>query len=236
MAKNNSYAVRIGKVPGIYKTWDDCKAQVIGYKGAIYKGFVEKKDAEEFLRGKVSASESSTENKDGKITENRKNIEGRKYRENSDSVDKIDIKDIVHSDTQITAYVDGSFSSGVSFGCGLVILKDGEVIEEISKAYEDEELASMRNVAGEIKASELAMQYALDKGYTSISIYHDYQGISSWCLGEWKTNKAGTIAYKRFYDGIKDKLRVNFIKVKGHSGDEYNEIADKLAKRALGIV
>jgi len=131
--------------------------------------------------------------------------------------------------------VDGSFSSGKSFGCGCIILKDGEIIAEISKAYEDEELATMRNVAGEIKASELAMQYALDNGYTSLSIYHDYQGIASWCLGEWKTNKAGTIAYKQFYDDIKDKLKVHFIKVKGHSGDEYNEIADRLAKKALGI-
>jgi len=51
MAKNNYYAVRIGKTPGIYKTWEECKAQVIGYKGAIYKGFVEKQDAEDFLRG-----------------------------------------------------------------------------------------------------------------------------------------------------------------------------------------
>ena len=131
--------------------------------------------------------------------------------------------------------MDGSFSSGKSFGCGCIILKDGEIIAEISKAYEDEELATMRNVAGEIKASELAMQYALDNGYTSLSIYHDYQGIASWCLGEWKTNKAGTIAYKQFYDDIKDKLKVHFIKVKGHSGDEYNEIADRLAKKALGI-
>ena len=56
MAKNNYYAVRIGKTPGIYKTWEDCKAQVIGYKGAIYKGFAEKQDAEDFLREGLSAS------------------------------------------------------------------------------------------------------------------------------------------------------------------------------------
>ena len=212
MAKNNYYAVRIGKTPGIYKTWEDCKAQVIGYKGAIYKGFVEKQDAEDFLRGGLSAS-----NTDAASDNNDENTQ------------------VEPSDSEITAYVDGSFSSGKSFGCGCIILKDGEIIAEISKAYEDEELATMRNVAGEIKASELAMQYALDNGYTSLSIYHDYQGIASWCLGEWKTNKAGTIAYKQFYDDIKDKLKVHFIKVKGHSGDEYNEIADRLAKKALGI-
>ena len=212
MAKNNYYAVRIGKTPGIYKTWEDCKAQVIGYKGAIYKGFAEKQDAEDFLRGGLSAS-----NTDAASDNNDENTQ------------------VEPSVSEITAYVDGSFSSGKSFGCGCIILKDGEIIAEISKAYEDEELATMRNVAGEIKASELAMQYALDKGYTSLSIYHDYQGIASWCLGEWKTNKAGTIAYKQFYDDIKDKLKVHFIKVKGHSGDEYNEMADGLAKRALGI-
>lgn len=211
MAKNNYYAVRIGKTPGIYKTWEDCKAQVIGYKGAIYKGFAEKQDAEDFLRGGLSASSTDA------ASDNDENPQ------------------VEPSDSEITAYVDGSFSSGKSFGCGCIILKDGEVIAEISKAYEDEELATMRNVAGEIKASELAMQYALDNGYTSLSIYHDYQGIASWCLGEWKTNKAGTIAYKQFYDDIKDKLKVHFIKVKGHSGDEYNEMADGLAKKALGI-
>jgi caulimovirus viroplasmin len=211
MAKNNYYAVRIGKTPGIYKTWEDCKAQVIGYKGAIYKGFAEKQDAEDFLRGGLSASSTDA------ASDNDENPQ------------------VEPSVSEITAYVDGSFSSGKSFGCGCIILKDGEIIAEISKAYEDEELATMRNVAGEIKASELAMQYALDNGYTSLSIYHDYQGIASWCLGEWKTNKAGTIAYKQFYDDIKDKLKVHFIKVKGHSGDEYNEIADRLAKKALGI-
>lgn len=211
MAKNNYYAVRIGKTPGIYKTWEDCKAQVIGYKGAIYKGFAEKQDAEDFLRGGLSATSTDA------------------------ASDNDESPQVEPSDSEITAYVDGSFSSGKSFGCGCIILKDGEIIAEISKAYEDEELATMRNVAGEIKASELAMQYALDNGYTSLSIYHDYQGIASWCLGEWKTNKAGTIAYKQFYDDIKDKLKVHFIKVKGHSGDEYNEMADGLAKKALGI-
>lgn len=211
MAKNNYYAVRVGKTPGIYKTWEECKAQVIGYKGAIYKGFAEKQDAEDFLRGGLSASSTDA------ASDNDENPQ------------------LEPSVSEITAYVDGSFSSVKSFGCGCIILKDGEIIAEISKAYEDEELATMRNVAGEIKASELAMQYALDNGYTSLSIYHDYQGIASWCLGEWKTNKAGTIAYKQFYDDIKDKLKVHFIKVKGHSGDEYNEIADRLAKKALGI-
>lgn len=212
MAKNNYYAVRVGKNPGIYTSWDDCKAQVIGYKGAIYKGFAEKTAAEEFmLVGRADIKENNSDKTPDEIGQSMK------------------------GDCEITAYVDGSFLKGKTFGCGCVIIKDGEVVAEISEAYEDEELAGMRNVAGEIKASELAMRYALDNGYSSISICHDYQGISSWCLGEWKTNKTGTMAYKKFYDSIKDRLKVSFVKVKGHSGDIYNDMADNLAKKAVGI-
>jgi len=49
MAKKNYYAVKQGKVPGIYRTWDACKAQVHGYPGAIYKGFERLEEAEAFL-------------------------------------------------------------------------------------------------------------------------------------------------------------------------------------------
>jgi len=39
MAKNKFYVVWNGHTPGIYTTWDDCKKQVNGFKGAEYKGF-----------------------------------------------------------------------------------------------------------------------------------------------------------------------------------------------------
>jgi ribonuclease HI len=33
------YAVKIGKVPGIYSTWDACKAMVDGFSGTVYRRF-----------------------------------------------------------------------------------------------------------------------------------------------------------------------------------------------------
>ena len=39
MAKKKFYVVWNGIVPGVYKTWDECKNQVSGYDGAIYKSF-----------------------------------------------------------------------------------------------------------------------------------------------------------------------------------------------------
>ncbi len=133
------------------------------------------------------------------------------------------------------AYVDGSYNIETKqFGCGVVIFFEGKEIT-FSQAFSDEELATMRNVAGEIEGAKLAMQYCADNNIEEIDIYYDYEGIEKWCSGSWKTNKEGTCAYKRFYDEISKKVKVSFIKVKGHSGDKFNDMADRLAKDAVGV-
>ena len=43
------YAVKKGKVPGIYTSWDACKSMVHGFPGAVYKGFATRAEAEQFL-------------------------------------------------------------------------------------------------------------------------------------------------------------------------------------------
>lgn len=61
---NKYYAVHSGKVPGIYETWSECSAQVSGIKGAIYKGFSSKNDAENFvLNGNSGNIQSSNKPK-----------------------------------------------------------------------------------------------------------------------------------------------------------------------------
>ena len=133
------------------------------------------------------------------------------------------------------AYTDGSYNAATTeFSYGAVIFVNGEE-KHLSKKFLDPELSSMRNVAGEIKGAEAVMRFCIENNITELDLYYDYEGVEKWCTGEWKTNKTGTIAYKQFYDSIKDRLTVSFNKVKGHSGDRYNDLADKLAKEALGI-
>lgn len=43
------YAVAKGHKVGIYRFWNDCKEQVIGYKGAMFKKFSTEEDAREFI-------------------------------------------------------------------------------------------------------------------------------------------------------------------------------------------
>ena len=69
-----------------------------------------------------------------------------------------------------------------------------------------------------------------------IYIYHDYEGIARWANGEWKANKEKTQAYQQFIKESREKIQIIFVKVAAHTGVKYNEQADQLAKKALGIL
>ena len=222
------YAVRVGRTPGIYNSWDDCKAQIDGYSNATYKSFKTAAEAAQFM-GWGEASDSQTYCEDDRHIGNNANKETKKDINNDINNDTINALDNV-------AYVDGSFNVTTGeFSYGVVMFHNGNEYT-FSKSFSDPELASMRNVAGEIKGAEAAMEYAYKNGMKSLTIYHDYEGISKWPLKLWAANKEGTKAYQKYYDEIKKHVDVKFVKVKGHSGDKYNDLADKLAKEALGII
>ena len=195
-SKKKFYAVKVGKVPGVYETWDECKDCVEGYPGAKYKSFLTEDEALAFING---------------TKENNTTYNG------------------------VVAYVDGSFElETFRYSYGVAII-DGDKEIHLSGVGDDPEMASMRNVAGEIIGSQAAMEYALAAGMKEISIYHDYNGLAAWCIGGWKTNKEGTKAYKEKYLEVSQTVKINFVKVKGHSNVFYNDVVDALAKQALGI-
>ncbi|EEU48989.1 uncharacterized protein NECHADRAFT_75702 [Fusarium vanettenii 77-13-4] len=43
------YAVAVGRITGVFTTWDETKPQVNGYSGAIHKSFKSREKAQEFL-------------------------------------------------------------------------------------------------------------------------------------------------------------------------------------------
>ena len=51
MAKKKYYVVWHGVEPGIYESWNECKAQVAGFDGARYKSFSTLEEAEEAYGG-----------------------------------------------------------------------------------------------------------------------------------------------------------------------------------------
>ncbi len=51
MSKDCYYAVRHGRKPGIYYNWPDCNAQVLAFKGAVFKKFKNLQEANDFIDG-----------------------------------------------------------------------------------------------------------------------------------------------------------------------------------------
>ena len=194
------YAVKIGKTPGIYTSWDECRKMVSGFPGAVYKSFADRNEAETFL---------------GK-----------------ECLDKDKCKE---TEPENYAFVDGSFNSKTSvYGYGGFLVTKG-VRHVLKGSGDDPQMASMRNVAGEVLGSMAAVKLALELGIEDLTIYYDYMGIEMWATGVWKRNRQGTIAYYDFMQSVRDRIHLSFVKVKGHSGVEGNEEADRLARLAAGV-
>ena len=50
---NKYYAVKVGRNPGIYMTWDECKEQVNKYPKAEFKSFTTMEEAHAFMENKI---------------------------------------------------------------------------------------------------------------------------------------------------------------------------------------
>ena len=138
----------------------------------------------------------------------------------------------------IRAYVDGSYDSGSGrFSCGVVIVETDvngkSETTELNSAFDDEEAAQQRNVAGEIMGSKIAIDWCRANGVKAVEIYHDYEGIGAWADRKWKANNPLTQGYREFVEEARKSMEITFVKVKAHAGNKYNELADKLAKKAL---
>lgn len=210
------YAVKVGMVPGIYETWDECKRNVDGFSGAKFKKFDSLDEAQSFIKEKNELDES--------------------YKKLVD-VSEMSLEEyckLFDKDT-VNAFVDGSYNqTKPSCGAGALIIRNGKTTVLSDEVFNKDYL-SMRNIYGEIVAAELVFGYAVDKGLKEINIFHDYEGLAKWCTGEWTANKERVKKYKELYDEVSKVVKINFIHVKGHVGNPGNEAADIIAKKACGI-
>ena len=90
---------------------------------------------------------------------------------------KKDVK--VENGDFVKAYVDGSYEHAIrEYGSGVVILRNDIVEKTYSIKGNEESLVGMRNVAGEIEASKMAMKYCIDNNIRYLKLYFDYEGSS----------------------------------------------------------
>lgn len=209
------YAVKVGKKPGIYNTWDECKENTNGFSGAKFHSFKTLEEANEYMGYNVSE----------------KNLHS-----NNDLNDKLKIENFNKElETEAFAYVDGSFNPKTFvYGCGVYLNYMGK--EHLLKfSGEDEEMRKMRNVAGEIMGAMKAVEKAIELGVKSLTIYYDYKGIEEWANDTWRRNLNCTKNYFEFIKNSRKCIDIQFKKVLAHSGIYGNELADQLAKESVGI-
>ncbi len=127
-------------------------------------------------------------------------------------------------------YTDGAYSSTRNQGgVGIVVLKDEEEVFRYSNMYK-----KTTNNQMELGAIIIALRMIKGK-INSLTIYSDSQYCIGCAVQGWKRkkNKAMWEEFDRQYERVKKLCSdIQFVHVKGHDGNKYNEIVDKLAVAA----
>ena len=227
MAKKKFYAVKVGKIPGIYSTWNECEAQVKGVSGAKYKSFATLKEAEEFLT-KEEVQEDSLMNCTEVLQESMPVEEFNKM---------VDAKIAAIKDDEVIAFVDGSYDvSQEKSAFAAIMITSGGNRDTLYKSFTknlDKDFIALRNVAAELEGVKEAINWSVTYNKKKITVFYDYEGIEKWATGEWRPKKELTKKYVSFIIDKKQVIEIEFIKVPAHSGVELNEVVDTLAKNAL---
>jgi ribonuclease HI len=140
------------------------------------------------------------------------------------------------TDKKVFLFTDGSFNeprNQASYGF-VVVNKNGDKSEsefECSGVVGDHQ--GSRNVAGELFAVIEGLRHLVGKA-SEVVICHDYSGVREWVSGSWKAKKKLTQDYRAEMANLAKKFKkLSFVHVKGHSGNFWNDYADKLAGSAF---
>ena len=134
---------------------------------------------------------------------------------------------------QVTVYTDGGASGNPGPGGYGIVMLSGKHSKEINGGFR-----LTTNNRMELLAVIIALETLKFEG-TEVTIYSDSKSVvdavkKGWIFNWVKKNfkdKKNPDLWKRFLK-IYPKHEVNFVWVKGHAGNELNEVADRLAVSA----
>lgn len=129
---------------------------------------------------------------------------------------------------------------------GILVSDGGTVVDSLSLEVDREILRSLYNTSDvsnptmEMYAVLMSLKkFSKHLGFgDEVEVFSDYQGVMYWMYHKWKINKSYISMIRDDIEAeIKNqKLNVKFQWLKGHNGDKYNELVDKLAKGEIDKV
>lgn len=122
----------------------------------------------------------------------------------------------------------GCKNSIASYGIVILLIENGNIIGEKQYSGLCDPVNSTNNYA-EITAALVGLKKITDKTIP-VKVYSDSQYLVQTINSNWNIN-ANKELWEKLFEEIRTFDSVEFIKVKGHGGNKYNEIADNLANK-----
>jgi ribonuclease HI len=231
------YAVRSGREPGIYRTWEECKAQVDGYAKAQYKGFSSLEEARAYL-GYVKTNKSGAGKPAGAEPSDPPGAlrKKRRTRRSEDEAGALKMLETSDGLKHVVIYTDGAcLGNPGPGGYGVVLLHDKHR-REFSRGFR-----LTTNNRMEILACIVGLQALKDP--CAVTLYSDSQYVINsmskgwarrWKKNSWKRNGENVPNADLWEKMLElcDKHKVRFNWVRGHAGNKENERCDQLARQA----
>ena len=241
MAKKNYYAVARGYKPGIYRMWhgfNGAKAQVIGFYGARFKGFVTRTEAEEWYAKHIGSPSPFSGGMKGESS-TIKSLTQFKSELKKMGIPIEENQTTGHTKLRkVVIYTDGGCSNNPGPGGYGVVRVKGNNRKEYSGGFR-----KTTNNRMELMACIVGLRSLKSK--RSVTLYSDSKyvvdGIEKGWAERWKAkgwmrtsiDKAENADLWSELLELCEKHEVTFKWVKGHAGNSENERCDKLAMKAM---
>lgn len=244
------YAVKVGRVPGIYRTWEECKAQTDKYPCNAYKSFVTKKEAEAYMKDNKRKYDCIRTEEDCQELNKKRRLEEQKDENKDEEQSKEKEKEEKNREKNetIIVYTDGSclFNGKSNAVCGIgVYFGKEDDPRNVSKMLPSNYVT---NNQAEIMAVKTALEILESNLDSNVEIRTDslyvIKSMTEW-LNKWK-EEGETKVLKKIRPNyslllecealIKTrKGKVIWTHCSAHNGIKGNEMSDKLSTRCLKL-
>ncbi|KAG8998263.1 hypothetical protein FRB94_006961 [Tulasnella sp. JGI-2019a] len=254
MPKAGFYAVKRGFKPGIYTTWPECEENTHGFPGALHKKFSTLREAEQFV-GVVPIDTSATQQAaEAQLADTSEELASPPQPSPKSSITKPydkpkpvkqeesvneELAAVIEEMRWTVVYTDGACQGNGKRGAraGVGVWYGENDARNVSERCPGDQTNNRAELIAIIRCLELEedptvpLVIMTDSKY-SISCIRDW--IPNWIRRGWRSSKGEPVRNKLVIQHLANLLdnrpgRVKLEYVKGHSGNQGNEGADRLA-------